>query len=455
MLRALTVAVLCLPLFAAGAAVAGHAHEGDTVSASTFVLRGRGWGHGVGMGQWGAYGQAKRGVTYARILRHYYPGTTLTTMPSEKVRVLLREGSGPYTISSEEPFRVLDGEGQEHALDAGSYRVGKAFALAVDEAGEPTTLPGPLTFRPGSGPLTVGTKPYRGSIVVQRVEKRLQVVNEVAIDPYVRGVVSEEVPDDWPLEAIKAQAVAARSYALAERRNRNILYPDTRSQVYSGVAGESEAGDEAVAATRGQVLTYAGKVATAFFFASSGGRTADVADVFAGGTPIPYLVSVPDPDDRFSPYHRWGPVMLPAARVSKALRVGGVSDLRTVPASGRAREVVVTGRAGEQRFPAADVRRALDLRSTWFTPGLLTLARPAEPLVSGQTESLTGVVRKVKGPVLLQQKALGAWQSLTEIEPAADGSFSVAVDPPASTWYRLAAADDVVSLPLRVPVAGS
>lgn len=456
MLRALRITVLCLPFLAAGAAVAGHvqAPEG-TVSMTTFVLRGRGWGHGVGMGQWGAYGQAKRGVRYDKILSHYYPGTKLRKAASEKVRVLLAEGSGPYTISSTQPFRLLDGDGAAYELAAGRYGVGKTLAVKVDPASPAVRLKGPLTFSPGGEPLVLGERGYRGVVQVQRVGKTLQVVNEVGIDPYVRGVVSEEVPEDWPLEAIKAQAVAARSYALAERRNRSILYPDVRSQVYNGLAGESKAGDKAVLATKGEVLMFEGKVATTFFFASSGGRTADVADVFAGGTPIPYLVSVPDPDDKYSPYHRWGPVTLTQAKVSKALGVTGAVDLRAVPARGRTREVVVTGKTGTtKRVQASIVRNALELRSGWVAPGVLTLSRPAAPLGAGEPVALTGVVRSVKGPVELQQRVAGAWQTVLEVEPAADGSFSVTAEPVATTWYRLSAADDVVSTPLRVPVGG-
>ena len=152
---------------------------------------------------------------------------------------------------------------------------------------------------------------------------RLQVVNVVGVDPYIRGVVSQEVPDDWPLEVVKAQAVAARSYALAQAAGRSILYSDTRSQVYGGIEAESDVGDKAVAATSRQVLMFDGKVATTFFFSSSGGRTADVEDVFIGGTPIPYLVSVPDPDDKLSPHHRWGPVVLPAPKAGEAARRPG------------------------------------------------------------------------------------------------------------------------------------
>ena len=295
------------------------------------MIRGRGWGHGVGMGQWGAYGQAKRGVPYKKILSHYYPGTKLVEARTASVRVLLAEGRRTVSIASEAPFRLMDGKGEIHDLAPGSYSTGTGFAVALDPALPPQALPGPLTFLRGSGAArSLGTRPYRGNLQLQRVHGRLQVVNVVGIDPYIRGVVSEEVPDDWPLEVVKAQAVAARSYALAQAAGRSILYSDTRSQVYGGIEAESDVGDKAVAATSRQVLMFDGKVATTFFFSSSGGRTADVEDVFIGGTPIPYLVSVPDPDDKLSPHHRWGPVVLPAPKVAKLLG----APARARPANG-------------------------------------------------------------------------------------------------------------------------
>ena len=449
------IACLVLPLLLAGAASAIPTADG-TVSTTTFVLRGRGWGHGVGMGQWGAYGQAKRGVDYDAILAHYYPGTVLGKAPSKPVRVLLRDGKGPFTIASEVAFRVEDGDGQSYDLEPGAYPVGTALKIALDPEQVPEALPSPLTFHAGSEPLTLAGHPYRGALQVQRVGGRAQVVDVVSIDAYVRGVVSEEVPDDWPLEAIKAQAVAARSYALSTGRDRETLYADTRSQVYGGIDAETKSGDAAVAATKREVLKYDGKIATTFFYSSSGGRTANVTDVFSTPVPIPYLVAVPDPDDRFSPYHHWGPVVLTAAKVSRALGVPGTTDLRTVPASGRARTVVVTGKKGETSVAAAVVRAALDLRSTWITAGVLTLTRPAGSFAAGSPVELTGSAHRVTGPIALQQRETGGtWSAGAALELAADRSFSVEVTPSATTRYRLTAADGVVSSPLRVPVDGT
>ncbi len=456
MFSRLALAVCCLPFLLAGAAFASAESpaEATEVTSTTFVIRGRGWGHGVGMGQWGAYGQAKRGVKYDKILAHYYRGTELAKASSTPVRVLLRDGRGPFAITSDEPFTVEDGAGDVLDLEPQTLKVGPTLNLSL--GGQERELTGPLTFRPGSDPLELGPNAYRGSLVVQQVEKRLQVVNVVSIDAYVRGVVSEEVPDDWPLEVVKAQAVAARSYALAQARERSTLYADTRSQVYGGIDAESDIGDKAVAQTRREVLKYDGKIATTFFFSSSGGRTASVMDVFAAPKPIPYLVAVPDPDDKVSPHHRWGPIVMTSAKVGKALGVKGLSDLHTIPASGRARSVIATGRAGEKTIPATTVRTALDLRSTWIVPGVLSLSRPAGAPLPGTPITLTGIARRIKGPVLLEQREPGGqWSGARTIDPDEDGAFAVEVVPSTTTLYRLTAADDVVSTALRVPISAA
>ena len=145
----------------------------------------------------------------------------------------------------------------------------------------------------------------------------------VALDEYILGVVPGEMPKEWPAAALQAQAVAARSYALASIvKNRDFdLYADPRSQMYYGVAAESPATTAAVKATKGQILTYGGKVATTFYYSSSGGRTASSEDVF--GLALPYLQSRPDPWDAGSPYHRWEPRSFTATTARSGLRALG------------------------------------------------------------------------------------------------------------------------------------
>ena len=128
----------------------------------------------------------------------------------------------------------------------------------------------------------------------------------------MRGVVAGESPSTWPAAALQAQAVAARTYAITTDAGTSTdgftQYADTRSQVYEGVAAETPATDAAVAATRGEVVTYAGQPVATYFFSTSGGRTENVENSFLGSRPEPWLKSVDDPYDGASPKHRWGPL---------------------------------------------------------------------------------------------------------------------------------------------------
>jgi stage II sporulation protein D len=448
------LAVLLLPLAIAGASWA-RAGEGEPATVTSFVISGHGWGHGVGMSQYGALGYVLHGVPYDRVLAHYYRGATLGPAPVAKVRVLLAENRAALTVASDAPFTVRDATGVSHPLRAGAYRFGPGLRVrapaAAAEAVQP--LPGPLTFRPGRAPLRLD-RPYRGAIEVAVVANRLQAINVVGLDAYIRGVVSEEMPHDWPLEAVKTQAVAARSYALSQLKEGGSfdLYADTRDQVYGGIAAETPVGDAAVAATNGQVLLYGGKVIVAYFFSTSGGRTAGYRALYPDRPPLPYLVPVADPYDVLSPYHDWGPIVYRAAQVSKRLGLAGVADLRGVPSDGHAARVVVTDEDGETTLPATSVRRALELRSTWFRAGVLSLSRPAGAVGSGRPTTLSGVVKRLRNVVLEQRRVGATWEPGPELDLAPDGTFSVVVTPSAATDYRLAAGS-VRAQPLRVRVA--
>jgi stage II sporulation protein D len=448
---------LLLPILALAALLgpAGASPQtSETVSVTTFLITGRGWGHGVGMSQWGAYGYAQHGATYDKILAHFYPGTKLGPAVVTRINVLLIEASRRVLVSSPEPFRVKDAAGKINPLPAGNYDLDSTLTLKLRPDRPARALPGPLTFLPGKSPLWLA-HPYRGSLVVAADGTNLSVVNSVALESYVRGVVSSEMPHDWPVEAVKAQAVAARSYALAHLRGGGFdVYADTRDQVYGGIAAETPVGDEAVAATRRQVLLYGGKVASTFFFASSGGQTAAVTDVFANAKPTPYLVSVRDPYDAYSPYHVWGPVVVPAAAAAKKLGVPGLFDLKALPASGRTRTLIAAGRAGETTLRAPDVRRALGLRSTWMKIGVLTLSRVAGPIPFGASLTLTGRAERVQDVVLEQRTSGGPWEPGPPLELQGDGSFSVDVAPSATTDFRLTAGQSKAGI-LRVRVTAT
>ena len=285
------VSALVLGASAGQGGEAASAARAPAASSATFIVTGRGWGHGVGMSQWGALGFARRGYSYERILAHYYPGTVLTKAPVARVRVLLVEGRRSLTVSSAASFRVTDGAGKRYRLRAGKHRLGPDLRLELPGKNRPQRLPAPLTLVPGQVPLELGRR-YRGSIQVSVVDGKLRAINFVGLEAYLYGVVPDEVPHTWPPEVLKAQAVAARSYALVTRKSGAFdLYADTRSQVYGGVDAETFPTTAAVDATAGRILAYRGQIAVTYFFSTSGGRTAAIQDAWPGSRPVPYLVS--------------------------------------------------------------------------------------------------------------------------------------------------------------------
>ncbi len=199
----------------------------------------------------------------------------------------------------------------------------------------------------------------------------MTAINELDLDSYLRGVVAGEMPSSWPLEALKVQAVAARTYALATRKTDGPFdqYPDTRSQVYRGVTGESVRSDAAVRATAGRILTYAGQPAVTYYFSTSGGHTENVEFSFVGSLSKPWLVGVPDPYDHHSPYHRWESSFSGKA-LGRALGARGRFQRLKVLQRGVSPRVVsarVVGSRGTTTLSGPTVRARLGLRDTWFT----------------------------------------------------------------------------------------
>jgi SpoIID/LytB domain protein len=254
------------------------------------------------------------------------------------------------------------------------------------------------------------------------------------------------MPDRWSIAALEAQAVAARSYALATLKPGSTfdLFSDTRSQVYGGLAYETSRTNLAVSRTAGQVVTWNGHVATTFFFSTSGGRTADVREVWPKLGNVPYLRSVPDPYDNRSPHHAWGPITFDATRLAKRLHVapGAVSVERT-PA-GR----VASVRIGARRIDGNSFRSELGLASTWFQVGDLSLTEDRRQIVYGGKLALD-VRADGLGRARLQRRiGAGAWKTLKLV----DGSGHVTVEPQGQTLYRLSA-DGVTGPVVSVAVA--
>jgi SpoIID/LytB domain protein len=195
-------------------------------------------------------------------------------------------------------------------------------------------------------------------------------VLRVPLERYVRGVVAAEMPSSWPLAALEAQAVASRSYALTAHAggSRFDVYSDTRSQVYRGAAAETPATNEAVKATAGQVVTYAARPVTTYFFASSGGMTENIEDSFLGSRPEPWLVGVADPyeDRRASAWRMSLSFAAAAARLRGLVRgtLRGIEVLRR-GASPRIVSALVLGSRGETPVSGPELAARLGLASTW------------------------------------------------------------------------------------------
>jgi SpoIID/LytB domain protein len=401
---------------------------------SVVVVTGHGWGHGLGLSQWGTYGYALHGWTFDRILAHYYSGTTLGPAPVSTVRVLLASAK-KTTIESPAAWAVVDAAGTKTALDPGRLVLKQKLSIP----GHPDLQP-PLTFT-GKQPLLVANKPYRGRMAVSSDGKIVQVIDTIGLESYLKGVVPAEVPSAWPPEALKAQAVAARSYALANVTTGRPfdLYRDTRSQVFGGMKLENAATSAAVDATKGEVVLYNGKVANTWFFSTSGGRTASAAE--ATGVAVPYLVPVSDPYDTASPYHDWGPMLLDAAAVARELKLSSpIADLQTVTgASGRVRSVtVVSDDESQVTLTGNQVRGALELRSTWFATGLLELLTRSKTMTYGGAVSLTGRARGTAA-ISLEAKPYGLdWSPAGELILDSGGAFSTIVHPQIGTEYRVA-----------------
>lgn len=338
----------------------------------TFFIRGGGFGHGIGLSQYGAYGYALHGKDYRYILAHYYTGTALGhTDPNQTVRVLLSTGSAAFSGATGAAGKKLrpDWTYTVKALADGSLAL-------LDPHGKPVVAhaAAPLVAG-GSAPLTVaGLGSYRGSLEFRPDgHGGVQTVDALGLDDYVRGVISAEMPADWAPAALEAQAVAARTYALTTSVSGNgyTLYPDTRSQMYRGVAAETPSTDAAVAATRGQIVTYDGQPVVTYFFSSSGGYTESIENVWPGATPEPWLRGVPDPYDGVAgnPYHHWGSdlTMSAAAQRLGSLVKGQLIGIRVLRhgASPRILEAAVVGTRGSVRVSGLRLQSIFGLQTTY------------------------------------------------------------------------------------------
>ncbi|KRE62250.1 cell wall-binding repeat-containing protein [Nostocoides sp. Soil756] len=321
-----------------------------------WTLRGSGWGHGIGMSQYGASEMADDGYTAAEILGHYYTGTTYDAVPDDAVVAVNLEGGVTSTRLETSALSARGGAVRVTAGGTTGAMTGAVGAVVtVTRSGTsvraacstctPTSVTGTYVqanWNDGRTLLWVDGTPYEsGTLVVWPSESdpTLQVVNKVRVhDEYLDHL--REVPWSWSPEALKAQAAAARGYVLAQAYKKSCychVYDDARSQVYGGRPTTSTdlsywpRWKAAVRATgtadTGYVVRYDGRIISAFYSSSSGGRTQANEDVW-GGDPIPYLRSVDDPWSlRASNPNRLWSTTVSGARLASAFGLPDVASL--------------------------------------------------------------------------------------------------------------------------------
>jgi stage II sporulation protein D len=431
-------------------------------AAKRFTIRGAGFGHGVGMSQYGAMGYATHGWSYRRILAHYYTDTSLGVLTeSRDVRVLLQSTSGSAAFSGASSAggrRLSPGKtyyvrgraaGQVQLLSA------RRRVLATVPSPLRATGPGLLTLkgRAGNG-ITNGA--YRGALEFRGgTFGGINAINALPVDDYVKGVIPLESPASWPIEALKAQAVAARTYALTTSKAGDGFehYPDTRSQVYGGAGAEQPSTNLAAEETAGQLVTYDGTPVPTYFFSTSGGRTEDVENTTLGTEPKPWLKSVEDEYDSVSPKHRWGPIRMRYSSAGAKLRglvkgrFKGVKVIRR-GSSPRVVEAEIVGSRGHTRVNGATLRARFGLNDTWAYYTSIKTRRVAPPSPTGgaggpviaRVPDIAGLAGHVvparKGATVEVQRLTGGrWVDVGSTEAGRSGRYSVGV--PAKGLYRV------------------
>jgi stage II sporulation protein D len=344
-------------------------------AATSWVVKGGGWGHGIGMSQYGAYGMAQQGSNYRDILTHYYTGTAIEQAPTQTIRVLLQQGR-PRVV-----FTGVSLAAEKRLTPTKTYvarPTGAGVELRDNKGKKVGTFGAPLAVKSDNGfrlggpainGVTDGT--YHGTVELRPGPGGLTVVNALSLDSYVQGVVPGEMPSSFHPEALKAQAVAARSYALTTDKGGDVFdqYPDTRSQMYRGVTAETAKTNAAVQDTAGQVVTYQGKVAVTYFFSTSGGHTENVENVFYGAQPAPYLRGVDDPADAIAPRHRWT-FRFTNSAITARLKPNGKLKAIKVRQRGVSPRIVaadIVGSKGSRRVTGTNLRQALGTYDNWMT----------------------------------------------------------------------------------------
>ena len=281
----------------------------------------------------------------------------------------------------------------------------------------------------------LGSRRYRGRLQFLVRRGQVQVINHIGIETYLTSVVGSEMPHRWPLPALQAQAVAARTYALRQcgKAGDFDVKASVSSQVYLGVESETPSTIEAVESTRSLVLVHAGRLINAVFHSSSGGATEPSGEVWRNQ--LPYLVSVAD-HDQHSPVHRWNKRFDDDALRDLFRETGGVKRLQVLKTSstGRVRTARVQGPRGSLVLTGRELRKRLGLKSTMVQ----------FELINGSTESATATATATASAIATAQTApqaatqaapplIGLWQdsaSGPDTSSSSSGRLASLLPPP-------------------------
>lgn len=346
---------------ALGSAVPARADTAVAPKSGSITIQGAGWGHGKGMSQYGARGAASKGLSYKQILGFYYPGTDLKSLDDDKtIRVwITADNDNGLHFRPATGQVVSDSAGKKVTLPTGSkytkwvikrsgskrvlsYRNTSGKYVKYSTKLSPTRVWYVSNSKTGIVKLAMpngSTRSYRGKLGYRfSGSSGSRTVNYVSMAKYLRGVVSAEMPASWPAEALKAQAVAARTYAARLRASvasgaTYDLCDTSACQVYKGTAAEYAATDKAISGTADKVVMYKGKPALTMFSSSNGGWSA------SGGSSYPYLKAQKDTyDPIFNPNRSWS-VSLSSSKIQKAY-----------PSVGTLMSVQITKRDGDGTY---------------------------------------------------------------------------------------------------------
>ncbi len=322
----------------------------DFTSKNNITFYGAGTPHGIGMSQYGAKAMAKKGNDYEKILTHFYQGTYLeridTSNTTVRIKLSASPSGGSIIVRGGRAKIILRGNEKE-LLDGESVlsQIGmKLVPLSPSTRFE-------ITYKYNR------FKIFRGEIEIKNAYSGLLTINNINIESYIKSVISGEMSHSWPLEALKAQAVAARNYAYKNIKPGSLydLCDTPTCQVYLGASYEFPSTDQAVKETEGRILKYGSEIITAYYFSTSGGWTENNENVW-GGTPRPYLRGVPSPGEEESHYHYWQTRTFTKEEIQGYLNSDSdtyIGDLQKIEiqkrgVSGRIMAIKIKGSAGEK-----------------------------------------------------------------------------------------------------------